>query len=216
MAEADDKTATSSATSSSSSSTAAGAPESLNIYVSWLLIHQVLFTLTGVTKTIGNQQMTYMSPGLGWLILTSIVSALGPAAVPVWFRGMSLSSPSQREVITAGVASVRRRGQRGQSGVFLTRTPQILDAAGTIAMMLGMEYAGSGLTSVVYASLPAFTAGARTPLGPVCGRGSHARCSDALLLDGSFNFQGERQEAERGWSCRLTIWGVGVSCASCA
>jgi drug/metabolite transporter (DMT)-like permease len=54
-------------------------------------------------------------------------------------RGVENLIPTRREFNAALVAS-------------------LLDASGMVCSVLGMKYAGSGLMSVIYASLPAFTA----------------------------------------------------------
>ncbi len=62
------------------------------------------------------------------------------AFIPVYVRGIGNMYPTRREFRAAVVAAC-------------------LDAVGMVCSVLGMKYAGSGLMSVIYASLPACTAG---------------------------------------------------------
>lgn len=44
---------------------------------------QMLFVITGVTKTIGNQQMAYLGSDMGWVFLNAALSSIGPYATPM-------------------------------------------------------------------------------------------------------------------------------------
>ncbi len=100
---------------------------------------QVFFVLTGLGKTLGNQQMAYIGIDVGWIFLNAVISTIGPVIIPVWMRGVDGLRPTGRELRVAAFAAA-------------------LDAVGMLCSILGLKFAGSGLLSVVYASLPACTA----------------------------------------------------------
>jgi hypothetical protein len=100
---------------------------------------QVFFVITGLGKTLGNQQMAYIGIDVGWILLNAVISTIGPVIIPLWLRGVNGLRPTSRELRVAGVAAV-------------------LDAVGMTCSILGLKFAGSGLLSVIYASLPACTA----------------------------------------------------------
>jgi drug/metabolite transporter (DMT)-like permease len=97
---------------------------------------QVFFVLTGLGKTLGNQQMAYIGIDVGWILVNAVISTIGPVVIPMWFRGFEGLKPTARETKVAFGAGV-------------------LDALGILCSILGLKYAGSGLQSVIYASLPA-------------------------------------------------------------
>ncbi len=92
--------------------------------------------ITGLGKTLGNQQMAYIGIDVGWILLNAVISTIGPVVIPLWFRGIAGLKPTSRESRVAFGAAV-------------------LDAVGMLCSILGLKYAGSGLLSVIYASLPA-------------------------------------------------------------
>ena len=105
-----------------------------------VLSHQVFFVLTGLGRTFASQQLVYSEGSLDWMLMSSLVGTLGPGLLPLFLLGPARTL--QYNVETARVGFVAA----------------ILDAVGMITTLMGLKYAGSGLTMIIYASLPAMTA----------------------------------------------------------
>ena len=109
--------------------------------VIWIFIDQVFFVFTGILKTIANQDMAYSSTRFSMVFVNAMISLCGGALIPlfVMMKKRVKLWPNHRE----------RR---------VVLFSAILDATGITFTVLGLTYAGSGLFSVVYASLPTITA----------------------------------------------------------
>lgn len=108
----------------------------------WVVFLQTLFVTTGLGRTFSNQQVVNLQGSLDVMLFLSFLSALSPTIVSLALVGPTLFRISRRTVniclITAGY-----------------------DVLGMLCTLMALKWAGSGLTMVVYSSLPAMAAALR-------------------------------------------------------
>eukprot|EP01090_Pellita_catalonica_P021523 TRINITY_DN8085_c0_g1_i5.p1 TRINITY_DN8085_c0_g1~~TRINITY_DN8085_c0_g1_i5.p1 ORF type:complete len:393 (-),score=24.87 TRINITY_DN8085_c0_g1_i5:339-1517(-) len=128
----------------------------------FIIVVQVVFLVTGVFQTIGNQSVYYQGAGDKRALLGVLAKAFGMVLAVLIPKEKRSEKPQPRQQAGSSGLPITAQQQRKASPAYKIRLKlsliALIDCLAQVIEMLGIIMAGSGLFQVVYSSVVIFTA----------------------------------------------------------